>query len=338
MSVVVFEKPILGITMGDPAGVGPEICLKVCLNAAIQEICVPVILGSPRVLRTVAGQLDLAAPPEIALDELPRVSAPAVLDCETEYFDVTPGQISAGCGKAAYTYVMEGIRLARAGTIAGVVTAPLNKAALNLAGIHENGHTEIFAKETNSPAYALMLYSPRLICAFATCHQSLASVPQSLSIERVIETARLLHDAVLKINGQPPRIGLPGLNPHAGEGGLFGREEIDILIPAIEIIRKSGIQISDPLPPDTVFTQEAIGKYDAYLCLYHDQGHIPFKMISFHDGVNTTLGLPIIRTSVDHGTAFDIAWQGKAATTSLEAALKLAAALARKKVSTEKSS
>jgi 4-hydroxythreonine-4-phosphate dehydrogenase len=333
MPTDIFDKPLLGITMGDPAGVGPEICVKVCQNPTLLDLCTPLILGSPRVLHTVAGHLGLVPPPEIEPDELAKISGPAVLDCEAEYFDVTPGQISAACGKAAYTYVMEGIQLAMAHRIDAVVTAPLNKAALNLAGIHENGHTEIFARETNSPAFALMLYSPRLICAFATCHQSLASVPQSLSIERIVETASLLHEAVLKINGQAPRIGLPGLNPHAGEGGLFGQEEIEILLPAVKIIRESGISISDPLPPDTVFTPDAIGKYDAYLCLYHDQGHIPFKMISFHDGVNTTLGLPIIRTSVDHGTAFDIAWQGKAATTSLEAAIKLAAALARKKVS-----
>jgi len=324
--------------MGDPAGVGPEICIKVCQDAAIQQICVPVILGSARVLRVVAGQLELPAPPEIDLEQLPQTTAPAILDCEIDFFDIAPGQLSAECGKAAYSYVMAGIRLAMEGKIAGVVTAPLNKAALNLAGIHENGHTEIFAKETNSPAFALMLHSPRLVCAFATCHQSLASVPESLSIERVVETAKLLNEAMIKIHGKAPKIGLPGLNPHAGEGGLFGREEIDILFPAIEIIRKSGIDISDPMPPDTVFTADSIGNYDAYLCLYHDQGHIPFKMISFHDGVNTTLGLPIIRTSVDHGTAFDIAWQGKAATTSLEAALRLAAALAQKKFATEKSS
>ncbi|MEX1117217.1 MAG: 4-hydroxythreonine-4-phosphate dehydrogenase PdxA, partial [Terrimicrobiaceae bacterium] len=179
----------------------------------------------------------------------------------------------------------------------------------------------------NSPRYALMLYSKRITCVFVTCHQSLASVPGSLTPGRVLEVAGLLHEALMGIRGKLPSLGLLALNPHAGEGGLFGREEIEILLPAVEAARRAGIQISDPIPPDTAFLAEALARYDGYVCLYHDQGGIPFKMLSFEDGVNTTLGLPVVRTSVDHGTAFDIAWQGRASSSSLVAAAGLAVQL-----------
>jgi 4-hydroxythreonine-4-phosphate dehydrogenase len=227
---------------------------------------------------------------------------------------------------------MRGIDLALLGEVQAVVTAPLNKAAMNLAGIFENGHTEILAKATNTDRYALMLYSERLACVFATCHQSLASVPGSLTKERVLEVAALMNEALLAIRGKKPRLGLLALNPHAGEGGLFGREESEILEPAVALAHDCGIDLSPPIPPDTAFTPSAIGNYDGYVCLYHDQGGIPFKMLSFEDGVNITLGLPIIRTSVDHGTAFDIAWKGAASPSSLLAAIKLATRLAQNHV------
>jgi len=230
----------------------------------------------------------------------------------------------------AYRSLMHGVEMAMSGAVEAIVTAPLNKAALNLAGIHENGHTEILAKATNSPSYALMLTSKRLTCAFVTCHQSLASVPGSLNTGRVLEVIGLLDEALLSMRGKQPRIGLLALNPHAGEDGLFGREEIEVLMPAVEAARKSGFQISDPIPPDTAFLPEALPRYDGYVCLYHDQGGIPFKMLSFEDGVNTTLGLPIIRTSVDHGTAFDIAWQGIASHSSMVAAVELAVQLVQR--------
>jgi 4-hydroxythreonine-4-phosphate dehydrogenase len=198
---------------------------------------------------------------------------------------------------------------------------------MNRAGIPEVGHTEILAKATLSPNFALMLYSERIACSFVTCHQSLASVPGSLSSQRVVDVAQLTHEALLRIRGKAPRLGLLGLNPHAGEEGLFGREEIEILAPAVDEARRSGIFLSDPLPPDTAFMPGALEKFDGFVCLYHDQGGIPFKMLAFEEGVNITLGLPILRTSVDHGTAFDIAWNGKASAASLLSAIELAVRL-----------
>ncbi len=309
-------KPKIAFTMGDPAGVGPEICLKAAQDSRVIQICDPVMVGSRIALEAASELLGFSVPQSIEdVGELER--------------GFLKGQVSGECGLVAYRSLMRGIEMALNGTVDAIVTAPLNKAALNLAGIHENGHTEILAKVTNSPRYALMLTSKRLTCAFVTCHQSLASVPGSLTTERVLEVIGLLHEALLSMNGNAPNLGLLALNPHAGEGGLFGREEIEILMPAVETARSLGFHISDPIPPDTAFLPEALPRYDGYVCLYHDQGGIPFKMLSFEDGVNTTLGLPIIRTSVDHGTAFDIAWQGVASSSSLVAATELAVRLLR---------
>ncbi len=312
-------KPRLALTMGDPAGVGPELCVRVCADPAVLEMCEPVVVGVGEVLAQAAHLLRLPMPAN--MEEIGGVSS-----------NFAKGAVSAECGLAAYRALMRGIDLALLGEVQGIVTAPLNKAAMNLAGIFENGHTEILAKATGTDRYALMLYSERLACVFATCHQSLASVPGSLTKERVFEVAALMNEALLAIRGKKPRLGLLALNPHAGEGGLFGREESEILEPAVALARDSGIDLSMPIPPDTAFTASAIGNYDGYVCLYHDQGGIPFKMLSFEDGVNITLGLPIIRTSVDHGTAFDIAWQGSASPSSLLAAIELATRLAQKNV------
>ncbi len=307
-------KPKIAFTVGDPAGVGPEICLKAIQDPRVLSICQPVLVGAVAALE--------------AASELVGCSLPTTIE---DVGGLPPEflrrQVSAECGLVAYRSLMRGVDMALCGEVEAIVTAPINKAALNLAGIHENGHTEILAKATDSPRYALMLYSQRLACVFATCHQSLASVPGSLTTERVMEVVGLLHEALFSIRGKTPRIGLLALNPHAGEGGLFGREEIEILMPAVEAARKAGFQISDPIPPDTAFLPEALARYDGHVCLYHDQGGIPFKMLSFEDGVNTTLGLPIVRTSVDHGTAFDIAWQDRASFSSLVAAAELAVQL-----------
>jgi len=311
-------KPKIAFTVGDPAGVGPEICLKAIQDPRVTHICEPVLVGALAAVEAAAALLGLAVPPNIedvgGLDQ-----------------SFLRGQVSSECGLVAYRSLMRGVDMALRGEVEAIVTAPINKAALNLAGIHENGHTEILAKATDSPRFALMLYSERLTCVFATCHQSLASVPRSLTTGRVLEVIGLLHEALHAIRGKSPRIGLLALNPHAGEGGLFGREEIEILMPAVEAARKAGFQISDPIPPDTAFLPGALTRYDGYVCLYHDQGGIPFKMLSFEDGVNTTLGLPIVRTSVDHGTAFDIAWQGRASCSSLVAAVELAVRLVGQK-------
>jgi 4-hydroxythreonine-4-phosphate dehydrogenase len=307
-------RPKIAFTVGDPAGVGPEICLKAARDPRVLEICEPVMVGALTALEAASELLGVPIPENVE----------DVGGLERSFLK---GRVSAECGLVAYRSLMRGIEMALSDEVDAIVTAPLNKAALNLAGIHENGHTEILAKATMSPSYALMLTSERLTCAFVTCHQSLGSVPGSLNIPRVLEVIRLLDGALRSMTGNPPRIGLLALNPHAGEEGLFGREEIEVLMPAVEAARDRGFQVSDPIPPDTAFLPGALSRYDGYVCLYHDQGGIPFKMLSFEDGVNTTLGLPIIRTSVDHGTAFDIAWEGIAAHSSMVAAVELAVRL-----------
>jgi 4-phospho-D-threonate 3-dehydrogenase / 4-phospho-D-erythronate 3-dehydrogenase len=297
----------LALTMGDPAGVGPEVCIKALPRIERDVVCV----GSADIFRKEARKLGMPAPSEIE-----ETGGPG------RAFEV--GAVDAACGAAAYRAVMRAIEMALAGEVDAVVTAPLNKLALHASGIHENGHTEIFAKATGTDTYALMLHSPRMCCAFVTCHQSLASVPSSLGVERVVHVARLLNEALIATGRSRRSLALLGLNPHAGESGIFGSEENTILRPAAECLRTEGIDISDPLPPDTAFTPEALKRFDGHVCMYHDQGHIPFKMVSFHDGVNTTLGLPIVRTSVDHGTAFDIAGRGVADPSSMISAARLA--------------
>jgi len=302
----------LAITMGDPAGVGAEVALKALAQGGCP--CEPVLIGPRSVWKAAAETFDLPLPRDIEN-----------IGDETAVYP--RGVVDAACGRAAYEALMRAIELALAGEVDGIVTAPLNKASLHRAGIAESGHTEILARETAASRHALMLYSPRIACAFVTCHQSLASVPGSLTIEHVVDTVELLHNTLKFIRGMKNHIAMLGLNPHAGEEGIFGDEEKTILIPAVHELRSRGIEISDPLPPDTAFTPEALKRFDGHVCLYHDQGAIPFKMLSFDDGVNVTLGLPIVRTSPDHGTAFDIAWQGRANPSSMAAAIELAARL-----------
>ncbi len=331
------SRPLMALTMGDPAGVGPELCLQAAADPEVTSIVRLLIVGDRTVLEQAGRRLDLPLPrdwlsADQALDPKTPNALPAVagVDCGVIAGEVLPGRLSADCGRAAYRYLEVAIAGAMEGRFAAVVTAPLNKAALHLAGIHEDGHTGILRKKTGAPDAAMMLYSPRLVVAFATCHQSLRSVPESLTADRICRTAFLLREALLAIREREPRLAVTGLNPHAGEGGIFGREEIEVVAPAVERCRDRGWNVDGPLPPDAAFMTHNRERYDGYVALYHDQGHIPFKMISLHDGVNVTLGLPIVRTSVDHGTAFDIAWQGTAQATSLVCAIKLAAQLTRK--------
>ncbi|GAB4172552.1 MAG: 4-hydroxythreonine-4-phosphate dehydrogenase PdxA [Terrimicrobiaceae bacterium] len=289
--------------------------LKAASDPDVLAVCEPVFVGDPAVWQAASREFGIPLPG--------RVHESGNM---TDGF--ARGRVDAACGRAAYAALIEAIRLVEGGEAGGIVTAPLNKAAMNAGGIHEVGHTEILAKETKSQIHALMLYSPRIACAFVTCHQSYASVPGSLRVDRVLEVAGLMQEALLRIRGTEPCLALLGLNPHAGEDGLFGDEEIRILQPAAAEARRRGILLSDPLPADTAFTPAALSRYDGHVCLYHDQGGIPFKMLSFEDGVNITLGLPWVRTSVDHGTAFDIAWSGSADPGSMKAAILLAARLA----------
>ena len=235
----------------------------------------------------------------------------------------------------AYTWICAAVRDIQAGMADALVTAPVNKEALHLAGVNFPGHTELLAHLTATPAPCMAFYSPGLVVSLATIHEALADVPRLLSIPSLLRVIRLTHTAGRGFGVDAPRIGVLALNPHAGEHGLFGDEEAKIIIPAIKQAKAEGIAASGPLVPDTAFTwlgkRPATPPFDAYVAMYHDQGLIPFKMVAFDTGVNVTLGLPVIRTSPDHGTAFDLAWQGKASPASLFSAITLAARMARTK-------
>jgi 4-hydroxythreonine-4-phosphate dehydrogenase len=258
------------------------------------------------------------------------VNAPLIVDCTAvAAAKVKPGKISAACGRAGYVYIEHAIRAALAGKIAGVVTAPIHKEALRLAGITQPGHTEIFTTLTGAKRSCMMLYSDALTVSLVTTHIGYRDVPARLSTARILDVIELTSETMRRLRGRAPRLGVCGLNPHAGEHGLFGRREEDRFVaPAIAQAQQRGIDVQGPLVPDAVFTTAQRQKYDALVTLYHDQGHIPFKLLAFDTGVNLTLGLPIIRTSVDHGTAFDIAWQGEADPQSLFAAIRVAAQMA----------
>jgi 4-hydroxythreonine-4-phosphate dehydrogenase len=326
-------KPILGLTMGDPAGIGPEICLRAMLERSVQKICIPILFGDAGVLERVSKKT-LGNLPVLREADLPRVSQikePLIVDCGAiDAKIVMPGKVSAACGRAGYIYIERAIAAALAGKIDGVVTAPIHKESLNLSGVKFPGHTEIFTALTNATRSCMMLYSDKITVSMATTHIGYHQVPGKLSVERVLNVIELTVATMRLMLQREPRIGVCGLNPHAGEHGLFGnREEEKFVVPAVKRARKKKLDVTGPLVPDAVFTTGQRKKYDAIVCLYHDQGHIPFKMLAFDTGVNITLGLPIIRTSVDHGTAFDIAWQGKADATSLFSAIEVAANLSR---------
>ena len=312
------QKPRIAITMGDPAGVGPEVALHLMANSGVRELCTPILYGDLEVLDAVSRKTGL-----------PPVAPGDVQKCESIRLDqFEPGSVNAATGKAAYSYVEEAIGAALAGEVDGVATGPLNKEALHEAGIRFPGHTEIFASKTGTDRYAMLQYSEIISCSFVTVHCGYAEVPGLLTIDRIEEVIDLTHDALLKIRGAKPRIVVLGLNPHAGEGGLFGNREEELLIgPAMDRCREKGYQLEGPIPPDTAFIKGKLEDTDAYICMYHDQGHIPVKALAFDCAVNTTLGLPFPRTSVDHGTALDIAWQGIADPSSLIAAVKLNAKL-----------
>ena len=321
--------------MGDPAGIGPEICLRALREPAVNRLCVPVLFGDAGVLKRVAGRaysrLAIRVVSTADFSKIRTVTEPLVVDCAAiDAAKIKPGNVSAACGRAAYRYIEQAIRAALAGQIAGVVTAPIHKESLNLSGVKFPGHTEIFTALAKARRTCMMLYSDKLTVSMVTTHIGYHEVPRKLSVDRVQSVIELTAGTMRRLLRREPAIGVCGLNPHAGEHGLFGRhEEEEFVAPAVQRARRKGINAVGPLVPDAVFTGGQRKKYDAIVTLYHDQGHIPFKMLAFDTGVNVTLGLPIIRTSVDHGTAFDIAWQGLADPTSLCSAIKVAVNLAK---------
>ena len=332
-----MSKPVIAVTMGDPAGIGPEICLRAIQDPNVLDVCVPVVLGDAAVLDAVAGACGLPMPGDVvslaewtgcgACDS--RGVAPAVIDCAAMDGPVEPGKPCAACGLAAQTYIRHAVTAAMDGRVAGMVTAPISKEALGLAGVPYPGHTEMLADLTGAWRYAMMMASDRLIVTLATLHMAYAHVPNALSTEGLLDVMELTVDALRRLGKSIPRLVVCGLNPHGGENGLFGREEIDVIAPAVRAGRERGWDIIGPLPPDTAFLPDRLASADAHIVMYHDQGLIPFKMLAFDEGVNITLGLPIVRTSPDHGTAFDIAWQGKASPGSMVQALLWAVRLAR---------
>jgi 4-hydroxythreonine-4-phosphate dehydrogenase len=327
--------PRIAVTMGDPAGIGPEICLHLLNDAGMAGECVPIVFGDAGVLRRVAQKLGLSFKASViskagwaAGDR--DCCGPSVLDLGLiDAKAVTPGRVDARCGEAAYQYVIAAIEAGLAGQVDAVSTGPLNKEAMHLAGHKYPGHTEIFAERMQAPRSCMMLTSPELTCSFVTVHVGYAEVPGLLGVERILDVIELTGEALRRLHRREPKLVVCGLNPHAGEHGLFGaREEERFIVPAIEKARARGMNLEGPLPPDTAFLASRRKVTDGFICMYHDQGHIPLKALAFDSAINTTLGLPVVRTSVDHGTAFDIAWQGTANPSSLMAAVRLAARLA----------
>ena len=330
------ELPRLAISMGDPAGIGPEICLRLLANASIAKVCTPIVFGNAALLARVAKHCDLPMPEVMlkssnGLEALNDVRQPSVFDCTSDAADtIQPGTIDATTGTQSFEYVTRSIDAALAGHVAGVVTAPINKEAWQAAGITYPGHTELFAERAASDRFCMMMTAPAFSCSLVTTHVGYAEVPKLLTVDRILEVIQLTHVALERNLGRRPKLVALGLNPHAGEHGLFGDcEEERLIEPAVSQAVEQGIDIEGPIPPDTGFIEWRRQQTDGYICMYHDQGLIPFKALNFDTGVNTTLGLPVIRTSVDHGTALDIAWQGKAEFSSLIAAVQLAAKLAK---------
>jgi 4-phospho-D-threonate 3-dehydrogenase / 4-phospho-D-erythronate 3-dehydrogenase len=328
--------PRVAITMGDPAGVGPELCLRLLRDDRVREIAWPVVIGDAGVLERVTWELGVPMPQVISratwAEQWQNVVGPVVVDLEAvRARTVEPGKVSAPCGRAAYEYVTFAIDAALAGRVDAIATGPLHKEALHAAGIPFPGHTEILADRTKVPRHCMMLTAEAITCSLVTVHVGYREVPALLTVQSIRDTIELTAEAMRLIRGREPRLLVCGLNPHAGEHGLFGdREEERIVSPAIEAARAAGIDVSGPLPPDTAFLPKYRAACDAYVCMYHDQGLIPLKALAFEEAVNVTLGLPIVRTSVDHGTAFDIAWKGVADVSSFVQAVKLAAKLSRR--------
>ena len=333
-----MKLPRIAVTLGDPAGIGPEICLRLLNDSATATLCQPVIFGDAGVLHRVSEELALPfTAPVIPKSAWPAAAndllQPFVLDLQQIDADaITPGRVDARCGEAAYQYILAAIDAGLAGQVDAVSTGPLNKEAMHAAGHKYPGHTEIFAERMHAARSCMMLTSAELTCSFVTTHVGYVDVPRLLTVNRIVDVIELTADALRRMRHREPKLVVCGLNPHAGENGLFGeREEERFIIPAIQIARERGLAVEGPLPPDTAFLPGRRRATDAFICMNHDQGHIPLKALAFDSAINPTLGLPVVRTSVDHGTAFDIAWQGKAGAGSLIAAVQLAAQLASQK-------
>jgi len=322
------KLPLLAITMGDPAGVGPEVIAKALDRPEVWDVCRPVVVGDAGWMEQ-ATRIVGTGRPVRGLQVIGEAGSGDTLDVlDLANLDVgrlVRGQVSPQAGQAAYEYIRRAVDLALAGEAAGVVTAPINKEALHVAGVPYAGHTELLAALCGAREVAMLLVSDKLRVSHVSTHVSLRQALERVSVGRITRVVGLTHTALRRMGISAPRIAVAGLNPHAGEGGLFGSEEIEIVGPAVAAARAEGMDVTGPYPPDSVFLRASQGEFDAVIAMYHDQGHIPAKLLGFYEGVNVTLGLPIVRTSVDHGTAFDIVGTGRADERSLLAALRLAA-------------
>lgn len=323
------QKPVIAITMGDPAGVGPEIIAKLFAGGHLLPVCRPVVIGDAGVMKKIIEELGLPIKVRKIASTAEVRTAEAGLDILT--FNLVTisthrwGEPNPSSGTAAVTYVKKAVELALRGEAEAIVTAPINKAMINAAGCHYAGHTELLADLTHAKEYGMMFVGGGLRIILATIHIPLRDVPNRIKAGMLLKTLRLADAAARSFGIETPRIGVAALNPHAGEGGLFGNEEADEILPAVIQARMEGIDASDPVPADTLFHKARKNMYDILVAMYHDQGLAPLKMLAFGDTVNVTVGLPIIRTSVDHGTAYDIAGKGIADPSSLLEAVKLAA-------------
>lgn len=336
--------PLLGISMGDPASIGPEVTVKAVADKAVTSSCRPVVIGDADVIRNTVDQCGV----DLRVNAISDVTAADFADGVINVVDLAnvdsgalqPGEVSAMAGAASFEYIVRNIELAMNGEIDGTVTGPINKESVNLAGHHFSGHTEIYAHYTGSEKYAMLLVEKDLRVVHVSTHVSLREACDLVKKARVLEATELMYDACLKLGIDNPRIGVAGLNPHSSDGGLFGDEEEKEIMPAIEAARERGINAEGPIPSDTLFSKAIGGVYDGCIAMYHDQGHIPFKVVGFNwdrdaqkmssvRGVNITLGLPIIRTSVDHGTAMEIAGENIASPDAMRLAIDYAVRLHR---------
>jgi 4-hydroxythreonine-4-phosphate dehydrogenase len=330
---------VLGITMGDPAGVGPEITAKALAMPEIAASCRAVVIGDRSVMAATLALLRSPATLHVVKSVSDCRFAPGHIECldlaNVDCATLPKAAVSAEAGRAAYAYIETGVRLCQAGQIDGIVTAPVNKEALAAAGVQHSGHTEILARLTSTRDFAMLLMGKDLKVIHVTTHVALRRVPDLVTRERVGRVLRLAQQAMTGLGRPRARIAVCGLNPHAGEDGLFGDEEKTQITPAIEDARREGLDVYGPLPADTLFSRARGGEFDIVVAMYHDQGHVPVKTLGFNydekrgawtglSGVNVTVGLPFLRVSVDHGTAFDRAWKGIANPESMLEAIDVA--------------
>ena len=322
--------PVIGITVGDPAGIGPEVSLKSLIDGSVEAVCRPVLIGDLDTLRAQAARLGVGRP-LAPFEAGQQTEVIQVIDLANIDEPLEPGIESPATGRASAQYILKAVELWDQGIIDAVATAPISKNAMKLAGFQYPGHTEFFADLTDTSEFAMSFFAEKLRVVLLSTHLSLRDAIERVRKEPLAELIRFSDRTLTGLLGRRPRIAVAGLNPHASEGGMFGTEEHVEIAPAIEICVSEGMDVSGPFSPDTVFLRGHLGEFDLVVALYHDQATIAVKSLSFGSAVNVTLGLPLIRTSVDHGTAFDIAGKGIADESSMKAAIQLAAELVRMK-------